>query len=139
MNSPATPAARTPLLTLDEALARLLAAVSPLPASEHETLSTFGALGRVLQHDVRSTLDVPPQDNTSMDGYALRCADVPAAGVVLPVSQRIPAGTVGAPLQTGSAARIFTGAQVPIGADAVVMQEQCEAIGEGVRINTVPD
>ena len=140
MNSPAPAAApaRAPLLTLDEALARLLAAVSPLPASEHETLATFDALGRVLQRDLRSTLDVPPQDNTSMDGYALRCADVPVAGTVLPVSQRIPAGTVGAPLQPGSAARIFTGAQLPIGADAVVMQEQCEALGVGVRVNTVP-
>ena len=126
------------MLTLDEALARLLAAVAPLPASGHETLSTFDALGRVLQQDVRSGIDVPPQDNTSMDGYAMRCADVPAAGVVLPVSQRIAAGSVGAALQPGSAARIFTGAQVPAGADAVVMQELCEAVGEGVRVNAVP-
>jgi molybdopterin molybdotransferase len=129
---------RAPMLTLDEALARLLEAVSPLPASEAEALSTFDALGRVLREDVRSTLDVPPQDNTSMDGYALRCADVPAIGALLPVSQRIPAGVVGQPLQPGSAARIFTGAQVPPGADAVVMQEQCEVVGEAVRINAVP-
>jgi molybdopterin molybdotransferase len=129
---------RAPMLTLDEALARLLEAVSPLPASEAEALSTFDALGRVLREDVRSTLDVPPQDNTSMDGYALRCADVPAIGALLPVSQRIPAGVVGQPLQPGSAARIFTGAQVPPGADAVVMQEQCEVAGEAVRINAVP-
>ena len=131
------------MLTLDEALERLLAAVAPLPASEHETLSTFDALSRVLQHDLRSTLDVPPQDNTSMDGYALRCADVPVAGVILPVSQRIPAGVVGAPLAPGTAARIFTGAQVPAGADAVVMQEQCEQVpqgrGENVRVNVVPN
>jgi molybdopterin molybdotransferase len=127
-----------PLLTLDEALARLLGAVAPLPATTHETVSTFDALGRVLQQDVRSALDVPPQDNTSMDGYAMRAADVPAAGTLLPVSQRIPAGVVGAPLQPGTAARIFTGAQVPPGADAVVMQEQCEAVDESVRINTVP-
>ncbi len=99
----------------------------------------------MLAEDVRSGLDVPPADNTSMDGYALRCADVPAAGTVLPVSQRIPAGVVGAPLQPGSVARIFTGAQVPAGADAVVMQEQCEAVPgpaagsaeQSVRINTV--
>ena len=130
------------MLTLDDALARLIAGVSPLPASEHETLSTFDALGRVLQQDLRSALDVPPQDNTSMDGYAMRCADVSATGTVLPVSQRIPAGVVGAPLQPGTAARIFTGAQVPAGADAVVMQEQCEAVSEGqgggVRVNVVP-
>jgi molybdopterin molybdotransferase len=97
----------------------------------------------VLAADVRSLLDVPPADNTSMDGYALRAADVPAAGTVLPVVQRIPAGVVGLPLQPGTAARIFTGAQVPPGADAVVMQEQCEAVaGDGlgqVRVNTVPE
>ena len=92
----------------------------------------------MLGEDVRSGLDVPPADNTSMDGYAMRCADVPAAGTVLPVSQRIPAGVVGAPLQPGTAARIFTGAQVPAGADAVVMQEQCEAQGDRVRVDVVP-
>lgn len=124
------------MLTLDDALSRLLGAVSPL--SEIQTLSTFDALGSVLRQDVRSVLDVPPQDNTSMDGYALRCADVPAAGVLLPVTQRIPAGVVGQPLQPGSAARIFTGAQVPSGADAIVMQELCEAVGDAVRVNAVP-
>lgn len=124
------------MLTLDDALSRLLGAVAPL--AELESLSTFDALGRVLRQDVRSVLDVPPQDNTSMDGYALRCADVPGVGTVLPVTQRIPAGVVGAPLQPGSAARIFTGAQVPPGADAVVMQELCEALGDSVRVNTVP-
>lgn len=116
----------------------MLGAVRPLPATERQALSTFDALGRVLGEDVRSGLDVPPADNTSMDGYAMRCADVPTAGTVLPVSQRIPAGVVGAPLQPGTAARIFTGAQVPAGADAVVMQEQCEALGEGVRVDVVP-
>ena len=92
----------------------------------------------MLAQDVRSGLDVPQADNTSMDGYALRCADVPAAGTVLPMSQRIAAGTVGSALLPGTVARIFTGAQVPPGADAVVMQEQCEAVGDGVRVNTVP-
>ena len=124
------------MLTLEDALGRLLGAVAPL--ADIETLSTFDALGRVLRQDVRSMLDVPPQDNTSMDGYAMRCADVPTVGVLLPVTQRIPAGVVGQPLQPGTAARIFTGAQVPVGADAVVMQEQCEAVGEGVRVNAVP-
>ncbi len=132
MNTPP----RNSLLTLDEALARLLAAVRPLDATE--TVSTFDALGRVLAADVASLLDVPPADNTSMDGYALRAADVPAAGAVLPVSQRIPAGVVGEPHVPGTASRIFTGAQVPAGADAVVMQEQCEVVAGGVRIDTVP-
>lgn len=128
--------ARAPLLTLDEALARLLAAVRPL--GEVEEVSTFDARGRVLAEGVRSALDVPPQDNSAMDGYALRVADVSAAGTLLPVSQRIAAGHVGAPLQAGTAARIFTGAQIPPGADAVVMQEQCEAQGDSVRVNVVP-
>ncbi len=127
------------MLTLDEALSRLLASVQPLPATEALRLSTFDALGRVLAQEVRSALDVPPADNTSMDGYALRRADVLTAGSVLPVRQRIPAGVVGAPLQPGTAARVFTGAQVPAGADAVVMQEQCEATAEGVKVNVVPE
>jgi molybdopterin molybdotransferase len=126
------------MLTLDEALQRLLAAVAPLPAGQSELLSTFDALGRVLQEDLCSPLDVPPEDNSAMDGYALRAADVPETGTVLPVSQRIPAGVVGPPLQPGSAARIFTGAQVPAGADAVVMQEQCVAEGDSVRIDARP-
>ena len=124
------------MLTLDEALARLLSAIRPL--AETERVSTFEARGRVLAEGVRSSLDVPPQDNSSMDGYALRCADVREAGTLLAVAQRIPAGHVGQPLQPGTAARIFTGAQVPPGADAIVMQEQCEALGEQVRVGIVP-
>jgi molybdopterin molybdotransferase len=134
-----------PLQSLDDALARLLGSVTASCAAAPETVSTFDALGRVLAADVVSLLDVPPADNTSMDGYALRAADVAAMGAVLPVSQRIPAGHVGAPLQPGTAARIFTGAQVPAGADAVVMQELCEALpGDGaeglgsVRVLQVP-
>ena len=132
-----------PLLSLDDALQRLVRGAAPHAITQHEVLSTFEALGRVLAQAVVSALDVPPQDNTSMDGYAMRASDVPAAGTVLPVSQRIPAGVVGTPLLPGTAARIFTGAHVPVGADAVVMQEQCEAVAaaEGlgaVRIQAVP-
>ena len=73
-----------------------------------------------------------------MDGYALRCADVAQPGAVLPVSQRIPAGSVGTPLQPGTAARIFTGAPIPPGADTVLMQEDCTALDDGrVRIHAV--
>jgi len=93
----------------------------------------------VLAEDVRSALDVPPADNTAMDGYALRAADVPRPGTTLRVSQRIPAGVPPQPLEAGTAARIFTGAQIPAGADAVVMQEQCAAQDGGVRIDTVPE
>ncbi len=131
-----------PLLSLDDALARVEAGSRPFAIQASEKVSTFDALGRVLAADVCSTLHVPPEDNTSMDGYALRAADLPAAGALLPVSQRIPAGHVGQPLQPGTAARIFTGGQLPAGADAVVMQEQCEAVaGDGlgrVMVNTVP-
>ncbi len=126
------------MLTLEEALTKLLGAVQSFPAAQAQTVSTFDALGRVLAEDVHSLIDVPPADNTSMDGYAMRASDVPAAGTVLPVSQRIPAGVVGQALLAGTAARIFTGAQVPAGADAVVMQEQCESVDGAVRVNAVP-
>lgn len=129
-------------LSLDEALAKLAEGAAPHGITDVEVVSTFDALGRVLAAGVISTLDVPPADNTSMDGYALRAADVEQPGTVLPVSQRIPAGTVGQPLEPGTAVRIFTGAQVPRGADCVVMQELCEPMpGDGlgsVRVNTVP-
>lgn len=126
MNKPA-------MLSMDDALAALLANAAPLAGTE--TVSTFDAHGRVLARGVRSTLDVPPADNTSMDGYAVRSADTAVSGAVLRVAQRIPAGSVGQPLQAGTAARIFTGALVPPGADAVVMQELATVDGENVTIN----
>lgn len=103
-----------------------------------ETVATTDALGRVLAAPVASTLTVPPLDNSAMDGYAVRVADVPAAGARLPVSQRIQAGEVGAPLAAGTAARIFTGAPVPPGADAVLMQEVCTADGDAVVVGKRP-
>ena len=128
---------RAPLKPLDAALAELLAQATLLPGAD--TVATFDADGRVLLHSATSPLQVPPQDNSAMDGYALRCADVAAPGAVLPVSQRIAAGSAAAPLQPGTAARIFTGAPVPPGADAVLMQEDCEALEDGrVRANAVP-
>ena len=124
----ATPS-RTPLKPLDDALAELLAHADVLVESEQ--VSTFDADGRVLAQDVISSLQVPPHDNSSMDGYALRCADVTQAGVQLPQSQRIAAGGVGQALLAGSVARIFTGAPIPLGADAVVMQEDCKPLEGG--------
>ena len=132
------PELRPPLLSLDDALTRLVAGAAAARIAESETVSTFDALGRVLAADVVSAIDVPPADNSSMDGYALRVADAATAGALLPVSQRIPAGSVGPALAAGTAARIFTGAQVPAGADTIVMQEQCEAVDGGVRVNSVP-
>jgi len=141
MSEPLAAKAKPAMLPLDEALARLLAAVQPLGLSE--VLPTAEALGRVLSQDVVSLLDVPPADNSAMDGYAFCAADVQEPGTVLPVAQRVPAGVVGAAHQPGTAARIFTGAQVPVGADTVLMQEQCEAVpGEGlgaVRFLSVPE
>lgn len=134
----ARPAGRAPLMSLDEALERVLSHARATPGVE--TVSTFEADGRVLAEDVVARLTVPPMDNSAMDGYAVRTADCQAAGAELPVSQRIAAGSVGQPLAAGTAARIFTGAPVPAGADAVVMQEDTEALegGARVRVRTIP-
>ena len=132
--------ARPGLMSLEDALGRLLGAALPLPGQEE--LSTLEADGRVLARDIRSALDVPGFDNSSMDGYAVSSAEVAAAIAAdqsLPVSQRIPAGHFGPALQPGSVARIFTGAPVPAGADAVQMQEEAEVQPDGsVRFQQVP-
>ncbi len=142
------------LLSFDDALAALLANARTVDGVE--TLPTLEAAGRVLAQAQRSALDVPPLDNTQMDGYAVRTADfgiagtsgavgavvtpgpagagTPATGVRLRVTQRIAAGQTGAPLTAGTAARIFTGAPIPDGCDAVVMQEQTRADGEFVDV-----
>jgi molybdopterin molybdotransferase len=127
---------RPALLDFDEALRQLMALAVPVPG--HESVPTQDALDRVLATDQAATLDVPPMDNSQMDGWALRIADL-AGGAALPVSQRIPAGAVPQPLAPGSVARIFTGATVPPGADAVVMQEQAVAEGDRVRFELSPE
>lgn len=130
-------------MLLEDALAALLATVQAVP--DVEEVATFDADGRVLAQDLVSALDVPGHDNTSMDGYAVRVADLrAAAGGALPVSQRIPAGYFGPELQPGTVARVFTGAPVPAGADAVVMQEEAEVTGDlngvpHVRFKTLPE
>jgi molybdopterin molybdotransferase len=134
--SPSTAPARKPLLTVRQALDFLLGAASPL--AEIELVDTLEANGRVLAEDQLSTLDVPGADNTQMDGYAVRAADCAGGAARLRVSQRIPAGAVGQPLEPGTAARIFTGALMPSGADAVVMQEQCELEGDTVTVRHAP-
>ncbi|QTF91086.1 MAG: molybdopterin molybdenumtransferase MoeA, partial [Halomonas sp. BM-2019] len=113
---------------LEAALAALLEDVQPLPG---ERLACERAAGRVLAEAVTARLDVPPFDNSAMDGYALHHED---AGRWLTVSQRITAGATGGPLAAGTCARIFTGGAMPPGADCVVMQECVEVQGDRVRV-----
>ncbi len=121
------------LLSVDEALAQMLAGAAPV--AEVEEVPTMAAAGRVLARDQASTMDVPPMDNSAMDGYAVRLTD---ASGPLRVTQRIPAGSVGKPLETGTAARIFTGAPIPAGADAIVMQEFASVEGDVLKIKNKP-
>jgi molybdopterin molybdotransferase len=131
-------------MSLDEALSLVLKDMKPLVQTDW--VNTFDADGRVLAQDLVSQLQVPPQDNSSMDGYALRIEDVSQVGSRLRVTQRIPAGHHGHALGHGEAARIFTGAPIPAGANAVVMQEDTTAIEASnssanlpeVLINTLP-
>jgi molybdopterin molybdotransferase len=127
---------KKPMLSASEALDFLLSAVRPV--TDHERVPALAANGRVLAAAQTSQLNVPPMDNTQMDGYAVRAADCATGDARLRVAQRIPAGQVGTTLQPGTAARIFTGAMIPAGADAVVMQEMCTAEGDSVTIKHTP-
>lgn len=120
------------MLSLQEALDFLLSAARPV--ADTEIIATLDANARVLAADQTSQIDVPPMDNTQMDGYAVRAADCVSGSATLAISQRIPAGHVGQPLLSGTAARIFTGALIPDGADAVVMQEQCATDPAGLHV-----
>ena len=130
---------KPPMLTAEQALEHLLSHARAV--SETERVAMQAALGRVLAEDVNSLVDVPPLDNTSMDGYAVRTADITKEGAVLKVNQRIPAGSVGKPLETGCAARIFTGAPIPPNADAIIIQEDTTLIegqADQVQVNYIP-
>jgi molybdopterin molybdotransferase len=116
------------MLTVEEALARLLAQARPITGTE--AVPTLAAFGRVLAAPVVSSIAVPPLDASQMDGYAVRAAELATVPVTLPVSQRIPAGQVGEALAPGTVARIFTGAPLPPGADAIVMQEASTPAGD---------
>jgi molybdopterin molybdotransferase len=127
------------MLTAQQALDHLVSHAKPV--AEIERVPMQATLGRVLAENVSSLVDVPPLDNTAMDGYAVRTADTKNPGSILKIAQRIPAGSVGTELQAGTAARIFTGAPVPLGADAVVMQEDCstpEGSADHVQVNIAP-
>ena len=130
---------KPPMLTAQQALDHLLSHAKAVEQTEDVPMQA--ALGRVLAQNVNSLVDVPPLDNTSMDGYAVRSVDTARSGAVLQIAQRIPAGSVGVQLEPGTAARIFTGAPVPPGADAVVMQEDCtlvEGSTDKVQVNIAP-
>ncbi|MEY3954226.1 MAG: hypothetical protein RLZZ397_1106, partial [Pseudomonadota bacterium] len=123
---------RAPLMSLDDAKAQLLAAVTAI--SQVESVLLMQATGRVLAQSVVSRMDVPAFDNSAMDGYAVRCADVCAGHQPLLISQRIAAGQIPQELQPGTVARIFTGAPIPAGADAVIMQEQARVSDDGASV-----
>lgn len=112
-----------PLTSLEDALEQVLAQVTV--AGGAETVDLVDTLGRVLAEDYRVPADVPPADNSAVDGYALRATDL-ASGEPLAISNRIPAGAAPTALEPGTAVRIFTGSEIPAGADSVVMQEDTE-------------
>ncbi len=124
------------LLSYSEAKTRLLSLARTV--TEIETVDLADAYGRVLAETLISPITVPPFSNAAMDGYAVRFDDVSTTGIRLPVSQRVAAGEVPEPLLAGTAARIFTGAQLPEGADTVLMQEDCQLAQEGVIVNLLP-
>ena len=117
------------LISLEQALERLLALADRVPVLDLELVSLEDAAGRVLAESVVAGMDLPPWPNSAMDGYALRLADW--QGQAMPVSQRILAGAVPSPLNPGTCARIFTGAPLPPGADTVEMQENVELDADG--------
>ncbi|EWC40279.1 gephyrin-like molybdotransferase Glp [Stutzerimonas stutzeri] len=124
------------LKPVDEAIAELLARVPAPPAVEEVALRD--ALGRVLAEPLDASFPVPPWDNSAMDGYALRAADLPAEGGALPLAGRIAAGDAASQqLPAGHAVRIFTGAPLPPGADAVVAQENCRVEGDRIWLPKV--
>ncbi len=127
----------SPLLAYHEALEQLTSSVAAAgKVVDKPLLQTRGA---VLAESIESRIDVPGCAMSSMDGYAINTADLAASGETsLPLSQRIAAGTAGVALATGTAARIFTGAPIPDGADAVIMQEQVDADDHGIRFDSRP-
>jgi molybdopterin molybdotransferase len=123
------------MLSVNQAIGQMLAQAAAITGSEQVNLAA--AAGRVLAVDLASPIDVPGFDNSAMDGYALHSRDLEAARAAgLPVTGRITAGSLGEKLQPGCAARIFTGAPLPEGADTVVMQELCRVAGDRVHIDS---
>src|SRR3954454_15778326 len=120
------------MISVEEALARLLAALGPVPP---EQVSVADAVGRVLAEDVAARRTQPPFAVSAMDGYAERYDDVASVPVTLVIVAEIPAGAgVGGRLGPGETARIFTGAPLADGADTIVIQEDTERSGDRVEI-----
>lgn len=128
--------AKPNLTPLEDALEHLLSEAPVV--SKHETVALADSLGRVLAENHVVPADIPPADNSSVDGYALRKQDL-QEGKIIPVSARIPAGAAPTPLKPGTAARIFTGSEIPEGADSVVMQERIEVTDGGIVVQTEVD
>src|SRR5690606_44766 len=127
--------APTTMLEFDVAQSRLATAGSPPSIAEACPLAE--ARGRILAQTIFATSDLPPADNSAMDGYAIRYADY-AAGKRLPVQQRCFAGEAPQPLQAGKAIRLFTGSLIPQGADTGVMQEDGDENDDGFEIQRPP-
>lgn len=121
------------MIEVSTAIEKLIAAARPTAATE--TVAVTDGLDLVLAADIVSGVDVPPADNSAMDGYAYCFADGESSHFQLPLSQRIPAGTAPQPLAPSTAARIFTGGEIPTGADTVAMQENCTEQDGVVTIN----
>ena len=136
MNSVTLEAAPSPppaMLTVEQAREYLLRRTRGI--EENERIAVEDALGRIVAADVVAPINVPGHANSAMDGYAVRVADIPDAGeATLRVTQRIAAGEVGSALAAGEAARIFTGAPIPEGADAIAIQEDCRCDGASVVV-----
>jgi len=123
---------RANLLNFEDARQTLLASATPLSATE--TLPLLAALGRTLAQAILSPMNVPSFDNSAMDGYALNVLEMQALPAHFPVTQRIAAGQTGTPLAPNTAARIFTGAPVPEGANVVVPQEHTQELEGSISL-----
>lgn len=120
------------LIPVDDAISHLVGRARPVSCTEMVALTT--SLDRVLAADYMVPADVPPADNSAVDGYAIRAGDL-VSETVLPVSGRVAAGQTPGSLEPGTAVRIFTGSEIPAGADAVVMQEHATLVNGGIAID----
>ncbi len=121
------------MLSISDAQEKILKSVNPI--REEETLPLLELNNRIIAQDIISMFDIPPADNSAMDGYAINLNDLPEQEEIkLEISQRIPAGSIPAELEVGTAARIFTGAEIPKNANAVVIQENTQQTDDGSTV-----